>query len=507
MAPGSLLKYHDRDIYIFMSLMPNYRSNRREHRVSCTIAIIGGGFTGTMLAVQLLRGACEAVSLVLIERGPLPGRGVAYGTQFEGHLLNVRARNMSAYPDIPDHFVRWAERNYSSSVKPDDFLPRTVYGQYISTQLREAVRLRPGHFRCIQDEAVALSLPEVDDVAEIRLASGATIVADKVAFALGNFPPADLALPGKTSSSARFVPNPWSAKTPADVHRDKAVLLIGSGLTSVDTAIGLRARGFEGTIHILSRRGLLPQSHRAAPPPPPFWSANSPRTARGLLRQMRQEVKAAEAQGLNWRQVVDSLRPVTQKIWQSLPPVEQRRFLRHLRTYWDVHRHRIAERIADQLTLQHRSGEIQIHAGRITGYREDAAGADIAYRERKTGKTAKLRVDRVFNCTGPDGDYRRVGSPLLRDLMEKKLARPDELLLGLDVSADGALVSPTGVPSNLLFAIGPLRKGKLWESVAVPELRVQVAELAKLFLAGFQPQNAEGAALGAETEASPSLHS
>lgn len=493
-----------------MSLTPAHRSNPRKDGARCTIAIIGGGFSGTMLAVQLLRGARGAVSVVLLERGPVPGRGVAYGTQFEGHLLNVRAKNMSAYPDVPDHLVRWAERNYSSSVKPDDFLPRTVYGQYISTQLREAVRSRPGYFRCIQDEAVALTLSEARDatgkrVAEIRLASGTTVVADKVALALGNFPPADLSLPGKTSNSPRFIANPWSAKVP-EAHRDKAVLLIGSGLTSVDTAIGLRARGFEGTIHILSRRGLLPQSHRATPPPPPFWNANSPRTVRGLLHQTRLEIKAAETNGLNWRQIVDSLRPVTQKIWQSLPPAEQHRFLRHLRTYWDVHRHRIAERIADQLTLQHRSGEIQIHAGRITEYREDADGVDIAYRERKTGKTAKFRVDHVFNCTGPDADYRRVGSPLLLDLLEKKLARPDEVSLGLDISNEGSLLDTNATPSDILFALGPLRKGKLWESVAVPELRVQAAELAQLFLSACQLEKSEVSAQSMAAEASPSFH-
>jgi uncharacterized NAD(P)/FAD-binding protein YdhS len=483
-----------------------HRPNPGNHSTRCTVAIVGGGFSGTMLAVQLLRAAGGGFSVVLIERGPLPGRGVAYGTQFEGHLLNVRARNMSAYPDAPDHLVRWAERNYSSSVKPDDFLPRTVYGQYISAQLREAVRLSAAHFRCIQDEAVALSLPAADDVAEIRLASGAHVVADKVALALGNFPPGDLAIPGKSASSVRFVSNPWAGGMPADPHRDRAVLLIGSGLTSVDTAISLRARGFEGTIHILSRRGLLPHSHRAAPPPPPFWSTDSPRSVRGLLRQMRQEVKAAEARGLNWRQIVDSLRPVAQKIWQSLPLVEQRRFLRHVRSYWDVHRHRIAERIADQLTLQHRSGEIQIHAGRIAAYREDSDGVDIAYRERKTGNIANLRVDRVFNCTGPEGDYRRVGSPLLADLMEKKLARPDELSLGLDVSADGALVDAHGAPSDCLFALGPLRKGKLWESIAVPELRVQAATLARLFLAAFPREDSEGGTLSAPTEIPTSLY-
>lgn len=444
-----------------------------------TIAIIGGGFSGTMLAVELLRRAAGNVSVLLIERGPMPGRGVAYGTQFEGHLLNVRAKNMSAYANVPDHLVKWAQRHYSSSVKPDDFLPRSVYGQYISSQLREAIRSYPAAFRCIQDEAISVA-PTVGRT-EIRLANGEAILADKVVLALGNFPPADLQIPGKARGSSRYLANPWSGNAFATAMQDNSVLLIGSGLTSVDISAELRARGFEGTIHMLSRRGLLPQRH-AAVPFTPFPTENTPRTIRGLLRLIRLQVKKAQERGSNWRAVVDSLRPVTQQIWRSLPVTEQRRFLRHLRSYWDVHRHRIAERISDQLTLQLRSGQIQSHAGRLIEYHEHAVGVEVTYRERKSGQLRKLLVDRVVNCTGPEGDYRRISSPLLLDIIEKGLARPDALSLGLDVTDDGAVVGTQGSPSHCLYALGPLRKGKLWESIAVPELRVQVAELASLLV-------------------------
>jgi len=434
-----------------------------------------------MLAVELLRRQAGHVSVALIERASVPGRGVAYGTQFEGHLLNVRAKNMSAYADVPDHFVKWAQQHYSSSVKPDDFLPRPVYGQYISSQLQEATSIRAADFRWIQDEAASVAHTRGRSL--MRLANGKTVSADKVVLALGNFPPADLRIPGKSPSSSRYVANPWAGNANTAATHDKNVLLIGSGLTSVDVTVELRARGFEGTIHMLSRRGLLPQRH-AAVPFPPFPAENTPQTVRGLLRLIRLQVHKAEERGSNWRAVVDSLRPLTQQIWRSLPLVEQRRFLRHLGSYWNVHRHRIAERIADQLSLQLRSGQIQMHAGRITEYRECAAGVEVTYRERKSGQMAKLLVDRVVNCTGPDGDYQCVSCPLLLDLMERKLARPDPLSLGLDVADDGAVLDSQGSPSSFLYALGPLRKGRLWESVAVPELRVQVAELASLLISG-----------------------
>ena len=445
-----------------------------------TVAIIGGGFTGTTLAAQLLRKSAGSVSVVLIERGARLGRGVAYSTECAEHLLNVRARNMSAYPDDPEHFLEWARLNHDPGVSPDDYLPRPLYGRYVGSLLQQEIERHPGKIEHVQDEA--LSLARVGDSAEIRLRSGRTLFAEKVVMALGNFPPGDPRLPGRTPHSQRYVSNPWKSGALGDVAQDKSVLLIGSGLTSVDVAISLRRRGFRGTIHILSRRGLLPQTHKATAPWPPFLLDQSPRSVRGLLRLIRTQVEAAESAGSGWRAVIDSLRPFTQEIWRSLSSKERRRFLRHVRPYWDVHRHRVAPAIGARLALQIQDRQIETHAGRIKAYAEDINGVDVTYRDRVSGQLERLHVDRVINCTGPESDCRKVDDRLLTDLLRQKQAQPDPLFLGLDVSPDGALMDAHGAASNLLYAIGPVRKGSLWESIAVPELRVQVSELSKLLL-------------------------
>ncbi len=445
-----------------------------------TVAIVGGGFTGTTLAAQLLRKSGGSVSVLLIEKAARLGRGVAYSTECMEHLLNVRARNMSAYPDDPEHFFEWARLNHLPGDSADDYLPRPLYGQYVASVLQQEIERYPGRVEHVHDEAV--SIARVGDTAEIRLRGGRTLFADKVVIALGNFPPGDPRLPGRTPHSLRYVSNPWKASALGDVSHDHSVLLVGSGLTSVDVAISLRERGFGGVIHILSRRGLLPQVHKATAAWPPFWTEQSPRTVRGLLRLIRTQVEAAEKAGSGWRAVIDSLRPFTQQIWRSFSLSERRRFLRHVRPYWDVHRHRIAPAIGARLASQIQDDQMEIHAGRIQAYAEDIDGVEVTYRDRQSGQDERLRVDRVINCTGPESDCRKVENPLLADLMRQKLARPDPLLLGLDVSPDGALIDADGAASNLLYAIGPVRKGNLWETIAVPELRVQVSELSKLLL-------------------------
>jgi len=448
------------------------------------VAIIGGGFTGATLAAQLLRHSDGGVSVVLIERCTRIGHGVAYATRCNEHLLNVRVRNMSACPDDSEHFLEWAKLNYENSVNPDDYIPRAVYGRYINSLLEQEAERHPGQFEHVQDEAV--SVGQFGDMAEIHLGSGKILFCDKVVLALGNFPPGDPRLPGKTKDCQRYVSNPWTAGALegalGDTNQTKSVLLVGSGLTSVDVAISLQARGFQGTIHILSRRGLLPQTHQATAPWPAFWDQQSPRTVRGLMRLIRTQAEAAEQAGSGWRAVMDAIRPVTQEIWRSLPLEERRRFLRHARPYWDVHRHRVAPAIGSRLALEVHHGQIETHAGRICEYAEDGGGVDIAYCDRKTGERKRLRVDHVINCTGPESDLRKVESPLLKNLIEQKLARIDSLSLGLDASAEGGLMDGHGVASNTIYAIGPLRKGNLWETTAVPDIRVQVRDLSKTLL-------------------------
>jgi glyoxylase-like metal-dependent hydrolase (beta-lactamase superfamily II) len=255
----------------------------------------------------------------------------------------------------------------------------------------------------------------------------------------------------------------------------------------VDMVVSLHDRNHRGKIYAVSRRGLFPLTHQSTKPYPAFLTpANAPKTVRALLRLLRQEVRTAAAKGYDWRSVIDSLRPITQPLWQQLPRREQRRFLRHLTPYWDVHRHRIAPEIGQIVQSLLESGQLIIKAGRVQDSQviagvESEAGSDlvaVTVRQRKTQAKEVLSVAWVVNCTGIQADYRRSLQPLIASLRHQALIRPNDIGLGLDTAADGALLTGQGDRSNLLFTLGTPRKGDLWETVAVPELRGQAQSLA-----------------------------
>jgi uncharacterized NAD(P)/FAD-binding protein YdhS len=313
----------------------------------------------------------------------------------------------------------------------------------------------------------------------IRLGHGSTLQAQTVVLALGNFPPGNLGVPGLTEYSQRYVRFPWSREALSGLSDSDSVLLIGSGLTSVDVALALQAKAFQGKIHVVSRHGLVPLAHRPAHSSPRFWGDQSPRTTRGLMRLVRNQVASVGAAGGGWRTIMDSLRPLVQEIWQSLPAKERRRFLRHARAYWDIHRHRVAPEIASTFSGMIETGQVQIRAGRVASYSETSEAAEVTLRPRGSETTECLRVTRVINCSGPETNCRKIDSPLLASVLAQGLVRQDELGLGLDSSANGALLDSNGHPSQHLYGIGPVRKGNLWETTAVPELRVQAADLAE----------------------------
>lgn len=450
-----------------------------------SIVIIGGGFSGTILAVQLLR-RDPALSIAIIDKGSALGRGVAYGTRHSCHLLNVPAAKMSALPEEPESFLNWARANHDPQVQPTDFLPRLVYGRYVAALLADAAKCAdPGAFRWIQGEASSLAREHTHIT--VQLNDGRNLATETVVLAAGNFPPANLNIPGISGLSKQYVPSAWSADAMQDIPQNGDVLLIGSGLTSLDLAIALKTEGFTGQIHILSRRGLMPHSHRPTGRWPQFWNEQSPRTIRGLLRLVRQQVKAASETGISWHAVIDALRPMTQNIWQSLPLAEHGRFLRHARAYWEVHRHRVAPEIGATVAGLIQQGQIHLHAGRIKDYREEDDYAEVRLRDRKTGLLTTLRVDRVINCTGPETDCRRIGDPLIKSLLAQGLAQPDPLFLGLDSDEHGAMIGRNGIPSDFLYAIGPARKGALWETTAVPEIRVQASRLGEYLALRLAP--------------------
>lgn len=442
---------------------------------NCSVAIVGAGFTGAILASEILRNTLLSVKLIEPAR---PGQGIAYSTECSWHLLNVTAGNMSAIAEEPRHFLIWARAHYDRNCQAEDYLPRRVYCLYVESILAREVAANPGRLKVIRDEAVAID-PSARGY-EILLRDGRPVAANKVVLALGNPPPRDPPLPGRTTHSRRFISNPWSANALEQISRNEPqVLLIGSGLTSIDVALELRAQGFTGIIHMLSRHGLLPQPHTAISDRCQTWPPRAlPANARGLFRVIRAQVAAVEREGGNWREVIDALRPCTQQIWRSFSVAEQRRFLRHLRPYWDVHRHRIAPAIFNRVKNEIRSDTIQVHAGRILSYDETDNTAVVRYTERESGAINCLPVSHVVNCTGPEYDCRDSRNPVLHDLLAQGLARPDALHLGIDVSENFGLIGADGRASNSLYALGPMLKGTLWETIAVPELRVQIARVA-----------------------------
>jgi uncharacterized NAD(P)/FAD-binding protein YdhS len=452
-------------------------SRMREGR---RLAIVGGGFSGSLLAINLLRhGGPRAI---LVERASLAGRGLAYATEHDCHLLNVRAANMSAFAEAPDHFVRWlVDRGLGG---PTDFVPRATYGRYIQDMLEAEQAAHPGRLEIIGDEVMTLKRGQEF---RLTLASGRAIEADGVVLALGNLPPHPP--PGLDPAQLPadvYVEDPWRTDIVGGLRTDDKVLLLGTGLTAIDVAVLLQEQGFSGGTFAVSRRGLLPRAHAdGIGSPPPLAVPPEPRIL-AILRQLR-----SDSSRMNWRHAVDRLRPHSQLLWARLPPPERARFLRHARPWWDVHRHRLAPQVATKVETLIRDGRLETLGARLVSAEAEEAGrVDVRLRGRD-GRLHRLSASRIVNCTGPTGDLRRSREPLLRQLLADGLARPDPLALGLDLDHLGRVRDARGRADPDLWAVGPMARAAFWEITAVPDIRSQVAALARR-LAGAHWVGGEG---------------
>lgn len=467
------------------------------------IAVIGGGFSGTMAAVNLARLASVPLRVTLLNHGAPAGRGIAYGTRRSEHLLNVAARNMSALPDHPNHFLEWLRTRTEYADLPEaelreTFLPRRVFGDYLRSLAQHYTR--PVDPRCgveltqFNDEVLAVEPAGAG--ARLRLASGATLDADKVVLATGNEPPADLPGQNTVATHAAWCANPWlDWESRLPVAGD--IVLLGTGLTTVDAIVTLLALGWRGTIHAVSRNGLLPESHFKGVDdphfPPPDLDLATLGLA-GLVRLLEDNCARLRAAGLNPAMVVDKLRPHTQRIWGAFTDAERREFVAKHAARWNVLRHRIAPSIHRQVADALASGRLKITRAAVTGVRPLGANIGVELR-RQDGTTSVMEAALALNCTGPHTRFTATRSPLLQQLLRDGLAQPDTMDMGIRVEHDFAVVNRDGRRSPILYAIGPLLRGTLWESVAVPELRGQALRVAQTLLDAGVPAAAEAAVI------------
>ncbi len=441
-----------------------------------TIAIIGGGASGTLTACHLVNGGAQA-RVVILEPRAEKARGLAYSTPSLQHLLNVPAGKISALPHQPEHFTDWLRAHHDPAATAFTFAPRAVFGSYLQSLLAAT----PG---VEQRQAEVVGYTRTRTGATLTLADGSELLADYVVLATGNFSPAEL--PGiapEARAAGLYCQDAWSPETYRDLPPEAPVLLVGSGLTAVDVLLRLRELGHRGPVTAASRHGVLPNRHADASTLPTVAIPST--TAPRCLAYLR-AVRAAIAGGAEWRAVIDSLRAVTNELWLALPLAEQKRFRRHLQRRWDVVRHRMAPPIADCIAAELAAGTLAMREGRLAGV-QPAPGSGAQVTLQTAHGEERLTACRVINCTGPEMRYRRVESPLLRGLLAQGIAIEGPLGHGLHCSGSGAVIGADGNASPVLFAVGPGRLGTLLESIAIPEIREQAAELAATLVEAAAP--------------------
>ena len=447
---------------------------RNDHALP--VAVIGAGFSGTMASVQLIAHLPADRSVLLCERGEQFGRGRAYNKINPDHLLNVRAANMSAYPDRPGHFEAWLA-NRDDTIKPciditpaGTFASRELYGRYLAEILTDAVSGSDVPRLQLVNDAIVDIWPDGEHLT-LRSEGGRVYPAAAVILAMGN-------LTGSPKPASRYWSDPWRTSAYGRLHAHLPVLIVGTGLTMIDAVATLRRHGFEGRIVALSRRGLLPARHEAtAPWPTPTFSTAEAGSLSLLLSRLRNEVAMAHAAGLGWRSVIDALRPITDTLWRGFSAADRSRFLRHLRPYWDVHRHRAAPSAGVKIADEIAAGNLVVRAGRITTISDGPNHARVTYRPRGTLGHETLDVQCILDARGV-GSVGETDDPLLSRLIGRGLVRPGPFGIGLHAEADFSVPIPGRNGGARFWTLGPLLRGVLWECSAVPDIRNQAAELA-----------------------------
>jgi uncharacterized NAD(P)/FAD-binding protein YdhS len=440
--------------------------------MSRTVLICGNGASAAILLGALARKRQDSdLAVTVIGASGHIGEGVAYATDSPNHLLNVPAGRMSADPLQPDQFARWLKcRGVPTNGWPGQFVPRSLYADYLDALVRDVLSANP-------DMRVEILRGEVQSLIRNRTgwmvsrSSGGPLLADIVVLATGNDMPTPVAGRYGPDIARYVIDNPW-AHSPIPPEED--VLILGSGLTAIDTVLSLLDRGHVGTIRLLSRHGLLPAGH-LEPATVPLLQSPWPGTILGLARALR-AVAGRSPSPMQWQGLMDAMRPHWPQIWQTLDETEQRRFLRHAATHWSIHRHRIAPQIARRLEAA-MTQNVRVSKGRLQSLAREGPDT-IAATIASGGKTKTLPINRIINCTGPNSDPGKTHDRLIENIIASRQARSTSVDVGLDVDEKNRVRDTEGMVQPSLFAMGALTRGRWWEITAIPEISVQAVSMA-----------------------------
>lgn len=462
-----------------------------------SVAIVGGGASGTLTAIHLARAAARrstGVHVTMVDPTPRWGRGVAFGTMDGQHLLNVPAADMSAFPEDPAHFVAWLETEHpEGQTNAVSFVPRRLFGQYLDDTLVESFSASRGLAQLRHVRETAVGYRRTATAALLVLANGTEVRADAVVLATGLPRPGEDWAPESLRGSPFFVPDPWAPGAIEMLRRDRVgpgdVLLVGSGLTMVDMALSLSGPGnrCDRNLHAVSRSGRLPRSHSselklATIPDIEGWGQD----LCSIRDHAIAHLKSITRETGDWRPVVDGLRAQLPTLWGRLSAADRAEFLRRDASGWNNLRHRMAPVPAVVMAELRAAGRLSLESAEVT-HAESLSGGGLRV-ELSSG--AVRDVGWVVNCTGPRLDVRELGDPLVDDLLRPRagtsVATAATAGMGLQTH-EGRVRNSQGGLEDPLWALGALRRGELWESTAVPEIRTQARSVAVSILEAVAP--------------------
>jgi len=444
------------------------------------VAVIGGGFCGAFFAAQLARHSEHPVTISVIEPRAMLGGGVAYSTPDPAHRINVPASRMILFPDEPNDFDDWFRSGGELAADPEAlwqdgsaYPRRAAFGRYVAQLVASRHNLRQG----VSIEHVRDSAQSVRRNASgytIQLAQGGQINADIVVLATSHPPPNP---PGQITSQLGgdpgLIANPWRPGALEGIAPDEDILIIGTGLTMADVVASLSRSGHQGRITAFSRRGLLPRGHAKTPVPAPFnWVAERtpPDSVLHLLRQTRAQIAKTD---LPWQAVFDDVRANGQTLWRNFTPTERRRFLRHLRVFWDAHRYRIAPQIEKTLEDRRANGSLRVLAASLVSAQRQGDRINISLRPRRRTAAEQISVKHVVITTGPAHGSVVSANPVLTSLAQQELLQADEFGLGVNVDPHGHIINAHGLSEPTLLVVGPLARAQYGELMGLPQVAAQ----------------------------------
>ncbi len=439
------------------------------------IAVIGGGFCGAFCAAQLAA-AAGPVEISVIEPRATLGGGVAYSATDPAHRINVPAARMILFPENPGDFADWVRRNGVLEADPaalwadgHAYPRRDVFGRYVA----EMVAAQP-NITHVRDSAVAAARQGGGWL--VRLAGGGSVAADIIVLAVSHPPPQPPALIAALAPGPDIVANPWAPGVLERIGLEEDVVIIGTGLTMADVVASLTRRRHRGRITAFSRRGQLSRGHAFVADPPAYFAGTAPPgTALGLSRQIRAFVAQAAAAGLPWQVVLDDVRANAKTLWQALDVIERRRLLRHLRTFWDSHRYRVAPQVAAAVAARRADGSLTVLAASLRGAerREGRVELTVHPRMAPPERIVTLRADRVIVTTGPAHGGVVAGNLVLADLGRQAALRADPLGLGIAVDEESRVLGSDGSGDDSLYVAGPLARERFGELMGMPQVAAQ----------------------------------